>query len=111
MLETYSRRALTADTTTDSASHDDVHVPCIMLRCVQTLDLPALCGVDYPWLSDTNTADQSIRTWEERVLRQPFRTVLELRCDHFSPFEAEHVSNTLSLSLSWFLDCAGAVCM
>ncbi|KAL2018289.1 hypothetical protein VTK56DRAFT_993 [Thermocarpiscus australiensis] len=96
MLEDYSRGTTT---TTNQAGHgDDARhsVPCIMLRCLKTLDLAALCNVDYPWLSDVDAADRSIRAWE-RLLGRPL-PVLNLNCDHFSPFEPENVGE-LSLNL------------
>jgi thioesterase domain-containing protein len=83
MLQDYSHRCTT---TNQAGGH---HVPCIMLRWLKTLDLAALCNVEYPWLSDADAANQSIRTWE-RLLGRPL-PVLNLNCDHFSPFEPENV--------------------
>ncbi|KAK4244019.1 hypothetical protein C7999DRAFT_35640 [Corynascus novoguineensis] len=83
LLETYSRG--------DAATAAPSSVPCVLIRCRRTMDLAALCDVNnYPWLSDIAAADESIRTWE-RLLGRPL-PVLNLDCDHFSPFEPENIA-------------------
>ncbi|AEO59633.1 polyketide synthase [Thermothelomyces thermophilus ATCC 42464] len=72
-----------------SSSSSSSPPPCVMVRCVKTMDRSALGGAHYPWLGDPAEADRSIRTWERLLGRQ--LPVLELHCDHFSPFEPENV--------------------
>ncbi|KAL2163193.1 hypothetical protein VTH06DRAFT_5249 [Thermothelomyces fergusii] len=84
LLGEYSRGRAPAPGPSDPPSP-----PCVMVRCVKTLDRAALGGAHYPWLSDPAEAVRSVRTWE-RLLGRPL-PVLELSCDHFTPFEPENV--------------------
>lgn len=65
-------------------------LPCVIIRCTRTMDTERLCGVSYPWLSDADARDRSIAEWEALIGRRI--PVLDVDCDHFSPFEASHVS-------------------
>lgn len=76
-----------------SAGQGDV--PCVMLRCLRTMDTERLCGVSYPWLSDATVGKESIVKWEHLI--GTHMPVLELDCDHFGLFEPAHVSGHLFL--------------
>lgn len=66
-------------------------VPCVILRCIETLDTEKLCGVKYPWLGDSEFSKESIKKWEELTGRHI--PVLELECAHFDVFESSNVSS------------------
>lgn len=65
-------------------------VPCVIINCTRIMDTEKLCGVSYPWLSDADARDRNIVEWETLIGRRI--PVLNVDCDHFSPFEAAHVS-------------------
>ncbi|KFA56353.1 hypothetical protein S40293_08749 [Stachybotrys chartarum IBT 40293] len=65
------------------------NIPCVILRCLKTIDTEKLCGVTYPWLGDLKAGDQSIKLWEELLGRDI--PVLELDCNHFEVFEGENI--------------------
>ncbi|KAI1762632.1 hypothetical protein GGR53DRAFT_500984 [Hypoxylon sp. FL1150] len=67
----------------------DDDVPCVMVKCSQTMDTETLCSVAYPWLSDEIFRTKSIQVWERLVGRQI--PVLEVACNHFEVFDSEHV--------------------
>lgn len=64
-------------------------VPCVIIRCAQTLDTEKLCGVSYPWLSDSNFSKESVKKWEELTGRHI--PVVELECAHFDVFESANI--------------------
>ena len=63
--------------------------PCVILRCVETLDTEKLCGVSYPWLSDSNFSKETVKKWEEVIGRHI--PVIELECAHFDVFESSNI--------------------
>lgn len=65
-------------------------VPCVIINCTGTMDTEKLCGISYPWLSDADARSRNIAEWE--TLTGRCISVLNVDCDHFSPFEAAHVS-------------------
>lgn len=65
-------------------------VPCVIINCTRTMDTEKLCGVSYPWLSDAGARDRNTVEWETLIGRRI--PILNVDCDHFSPFEAAHVS-------------------
>ncbi|KAI1372052.1 hypothetical protein F4677DRAFT_278704 [Hypoxylon crocopeplum] len=64
-------------------------VPCMMLKCSQTMDTEALCNVAYPWLSDESFRAKAIGQWEQLVGRRI--PVLEVACNHFQVFDSQFV--------------------
>lgn len=83
MLQNYAPRGAGAGT-------EPGLVPCVIIRCTRTMDTERLCGVSYPWLSDADARDRSIAEWEALIGR--CIPVLDVDCNHFSPFEPAHVS-------------------
>ncbi|POR35294.1 Polyketide synthase [Tolypocladium paradoxum] len=65
-------------------------VPCIMIQCNRTIDVRALYGVSYPWLSDERVRDEALKTWE-RLLGRSI-PVLEVNCNHFEVFDAPMIT-------------------
>lgn len=64
-------------------------VPCVFVRCVQTMDTGRLCGTSYPWLNDAEVNKASIKQWE-RLLGRTI-PVLDVDCNHFGAFDASAV--------------------
>ncbi|RAH64894.1 ketoacyl-synt-domain-containing protein [Aspergillus aculeatinus CBS 121060] len=60
---------------------------CVLISCREPLDTDRLCGVSYPWLSDPCFRRDSQQQWES-LTGTPL-TVLEIPCDHFSPFRPD----------------------
>lgn len=85
MLQNYAPRGAGA-----GAGAEPDQLPCVIISCTRTMDTERLCGVSYPWLSDADARDRSIAEWEALIGRRI--PVLDVDCDHFSPFEAAHVS-------------------
>jgi thioesterase domain-containing protein len=71
-------------------------LPCVAISCCGKMDTQKLCGVTYPWLEDKQFRANCLKQWEQLV-RGPI-PVLELQCNHFEVFDADHVS-TLSIPL------------
>ncbi|KAG7133422.1 Orsellinic acid synthase like protein [Verticillium longisporum] len=64
-------------------------VPCVSIVCKKTIDTQALCGVSYPWLSDSGFRDKSLKGWERLLGREI--PVLEIDCNHFEVFDAPNI--------------------
>ncbi|KAG7122861.1 Orsellinic acid synthase armB like protein [Verticillium longisporum] len=64
-------------------------VPCVSIVCMKTIDTQALCGVSYPWLSDSGFRDESLKGWERLLGREI--PVLEIDCNHFEVFDAPNI--------------------
>lgn len=62
----------------------DGQLPAVLLLCTKTMDTRALCGVDYPWLSDAVAREMTTTQWEALLGRRV--TELKLNCNHFEPF-------------------------
>lgn len=73
-----------------------VDVPCVILRCLRTMDTKGLCGVDYPWLNDAKFSEETVQLWEMLTGRKI--PVLELNCSHFEVFEPDHVRFPLKIT-------------
>ncbi|KAI1132517.1 hypothetical protein F5Y10DRAFT_293615 [Nemania abortiva] len=65
--------------------------PCVMLKCSQSMDTAKLCNVTYPWVSDDDFRERSVWQWEELIGRSI--PVLDVACNHFQVFDAEHVED------------------
>jgi thioesterase domain-containing protein len=72
----------------ESNPHGDV--PCVIIKCAQSMDTMSLCGVEYPFLSSCESRDQSTGEWEnltgQRIL------ILDVDCNHFEVFDDAIVS-------------------
>ncbi|KAI3327546.1 ketoacyl-synt-domain-containing protein [Xylariaceae sp. AK1471] len=66
-------------------------VSCVMLRCTQTIDTEALCGVRYTWLSDEQVRIQFVQKWEHLIGRDIIS--FDLRCHHFEVFETQNIKD------------------
>ena len=80
MLQNYNPRA-------------EGELPCIFIKCTQTMDTKKSCGISYPWLSDASYRDQTREMWESLSGRPV--TILGIDCNHFDVFEKQHVSDRL----------------
>ncbi|KAI1275967.1 Alpha/Beta hydrolase protein [Xylaria sp. FL0933] len=70
-------------------------VPCIMLRCTQTMDTEALCGVRYPWLSDETVRARFVGEWEGLIGRHV--TCYDIACNHFEVFQSRNIGTVSRL--------------
>jgi thioesterase domain-containing protein len=66
----------------------------VLLRNREAFDSRALCGVDYPFLSERGQSRSEVTGWEE--LTGQSIEVLDIPGNHFETFGKEHVSNILS---------------
>jgi hypothetical protein len=89
---------LLANYTPTTSSGD---IPCAMLRCTQTIDTEALCGVRYTWLSDEQVRTHFVQEWEHLIGRKILS--FDLHCDHFQVFEAQNVSHYTYSILIWMI--------
>ncbi|KAJ3497716.1 hypothetical protein NLG97_g1690 [Lecanicillium saksenae] len=60
-------------------------IPCVFIRCVQTMDTERLCNTSYPWLSDAQVNQMSITQWESLIGCDI--QVLDVDCNHFEAFD------------------------
>lgn len=70
-------------------------IPCVFVRCVQTMDTERLCNTSYPWLNDAQINKMSITQWESLVGRD--LQVLDIDCNHFEAFDIATVRRYRSL--------------
>ncbi|KAJ8133352.1 hypothetical protein O1611_g271 [Lasiodiplodia mahajangana] len=65
--------------------------PCVMLKCSLSMDTEKLCNVSYPWVSDDDFRERSVWQWEQLIGRTI--PVLDVACNHFEVFDADHVGD------------------
>ncbi|KAI0449721.1 hypothetical protein F5B21DRAFT_519804 [Xylaria acuta] len=65
------------------------HAPCVMLKCSRSMDTAVLCNVTYPWVSDGDFRERSVRQWEQLMARSI--PVLDIACNHFQVFDADYI--------------------
>ncbi|KAI0103346.1 hypothetical protein GGR51DRAFT_573276, partial [Nemania sp. FL0031] len=65
--------------------------PCVMLKCSVSMDTEKLCNVSYPWVSDDVFRERSVWQWEQLIGRTI--PVLDVACNHFEVFDADHVED------------------
>lgn len=63
----------------------------VMLQSQDTYDCEALCGVQYPWLSDQGARTDAIAAWGKLVGQDV--QVLDIPGNHFEAFTAQNVSH------------------
>ncbi|KAI1746541.1 hypothetical protein F4782DRAFT_545231 [Xylaria castorea] len=67
------------------------NAPCVMLKCSHSMDTVMLCNVKYPWVSDDNFREKSVRHWEQLMGRSI--PTLDIACNHFQVFDADYIGD------------------
>ncbi|KAK4060472.1 uncharacterized protein Triagg1_10742 [Trichoderma aggressivum f. europaeum] len=77
--------------------HGDV--PCVIIKCARNMDTMSLCGVEYPFLGNSESRDQSNGEWENLTSQRI--PVLDVNCNHFEVFDdvfAAHTSSQVEMA-------------
>ncbi|KAL2869077.1 uncharacterized protein BJX67DRAFT_379556 [Aspergillus lucknowensis] len=64
-------------------------LPFVLLQSEETLNTTTLCGIEYPWLENQATQQESVSQWN--TLLQSTIRVLQIPGNHFEPFKLQNV--------------------